>query len=587
MRSTTITTKALAVLLVGLFFAATGFAGSVAFTGAEQQVGLKIASKTAEEDDHIIIEEFSPAAPKGLGNAEINASHAYPDYSISTSGSLTSSFEPNKVTVDGSATASSAWVSPPSDAFDIHGVGCSIFRLYLSTGSLPADFHISGDIRVRMSGPVNYPEENSVYVRLSATDKSVIWEKALDGPDTDATEAMDQAMLLPAGQSYVLEAYAIGTTVATLDRPGSTSSTASFHFTVYYHSLVCPRNCPDGSSTDGTNDLAGTWYIHSLASGPVGRWWEYGQWTINGDYSFSGIINEYKKAPAEISGRFLLAPNGVATFVGAPQDPDAAILPRLHMAANKSVIAGVTTWSAGFPGTTQIMLLTRRAESYQMSDLEGTWYVHSLASGPGTPWWQHGSLTVGADGSFQGMLREYKSALEELAGRFQIDPNGVVTVKGLPDFTTGHMDSGKNVIVMVDTWTTGYPGTTELKIFTRQAKSYSTADLAGRWYRCALVSGPGAPWWEYGPIDIKADGSFDAPVQQQYNSHSDQWSGQFQVDSSGVVTIVGKPVNPYVNGYGTLHLSADKNVIAGIASWSGGSPGSSEMDVFTRIPTAE
>jgi hypothetical protein len=344
---------------------------------------------------------------------------------------------------------------------------------------------------------------------------------------------------------------------------------------------------PDGPPAYDSNDLAGTWYIHSLASGPVGRWWEYGHWTVNTDHSFSGIIQEYKKAPAAISGKFLLAPSGVATFVGAPQDPDVVIFPHLHMAANKSVIAGVATWSAGAAGTTQMILLTRRAESYQMSDLEGTWYVHSLASGPGTPWWEHGSVAVGADGSFHGMVREYKSDFQELSGQFQIDPNGVVTVKSVPDLPVGHMDSGKNVIVMVNTWTTGYPGTTELKIFTRQGKNYSTADLAGRWYRCALASGPGAPWWEYGLIDIKPDGSFDAPFQQQYNFHSDQWSGQFQVDSNGVVTIVGKAVNPYVNGYGDMHLSADKNVIAGIATWSGGSPGSSEIDVFTRIAGAD
>jgi len=348
----------------------------------------------------------------------------------------------------------------------------------------------------------------------------------------------------------------------------------------------------EGLAAYDSNDLAGAWYIHSLASGPGAPWWEYGRWTINADYSFSGIIQEYKKAPAEISGKFLLAPNGVATFVGAPQDPDAAILPHLHMAANKSVIAGVATWSAGSPGTTQMILLTRRADSYQMSDLEGTWYVHSLASGPGMPWWEHGSVTVSADGSFHGMVREYKRDLQELSGQFQIDPNGVVTLTGAPQdprengFVALHMSADKNVIAAVHTWSGGYPGTTELKIFTRQAKSYSTADLPGRWYRYALASGPGAPWWEYGPVDIKPDGSFSS-VCQEYNDDPDEISGQLKIDSNGVVTIEGKMQSPYVNGYGTMHLSADKNVIAGIASWSTGSPGSSEIDVFTRISTAE
>ena len=391
MRVTTTTTKAIAVLLVGLFFTPTGSAGSVTLAGAEQQVGLRIASKTVDEDDHTLIEEYSPFAPKGLGDAEFNVSHAYPDYSISASASLTSSFEPNKVTANGSAAASSAWVSPPSNATDVHAGSRSTFRLYLSTGSTPADLRITGNIHVHVSDPTRHPEETYVYMKLSVAGGSVIWEKSLDGRDAGAAEAVDQDVLLPAGQNYVLEALAEGATGASVEHPGSNSSTASFHVAASLNAPVSPPGCPEGSPTDGTNDLAGTWYIHSLASGPVGRWWEYGRWTISTDYSFRGVVNEYKKAPAEISGKFLLAPNGVATFVGASQDPDAAILPHLHMAANKSVIAGVTTWTAGFPGTTQMMLLTRHREVTRCQ----TWRGHgTFTRSPRVPGRPGGSMAL-------------------------------------------------------------------------------------------------------------------------------------------------------------------------------------------------
>ena len=350
---------------------------------------------------------------------------------------------------------------------------------------------------------------------------------------------------------------------------------------------------PEEGAAYDSNDLAGTWYVHSLASGPGAPWWEHGWWSIEADHSFSGFIREYKGALDPISGRFLFASNGVATFLGARQDPDAVVFPHLHMAANKSVVAGVGAWPTDSPGTAQMIVLARCGLSYQSSDLEGTWYVHSLASGPGAPWWEDGYITVIADGSFRGMVRQYKSDSKEMSGRFQIDPNGVVTIAGLPQdphadgYAVLHLSADKNVIVGVHMWSGGSPGTAEMKIFTRKGESYSTSDLAGRWYRHSIASGPGAPWSEYGPMDIGDDGSFNAPFQQQYNSTPDEWSGRFQIDSNGVVTLAGKSLNPYSNGYGVAHLSADKNVIAGIATWSSGSPGTSELMILTRMATAE
>ena len=347
-----------------------------------------------------------------------------------------------------------------------------------------------------------------------------------------------------------------------------------------------------GKSAYDSNDLEGIWYVHSLASGQGDPWWEHGHLVVNPDCSFSGVINEYKRNPYETLGQFLIAPNGVVTFIGSPKDPDVVVFPHLHMAENKYLVVGVETWSTVSPGTTQITVLTRRGESYQISDLMGTWYVHSLASGPGAPWWEHGPLVVNADGSFSGILQEYKSEPDEISGQFLIDPNGVVTIEGKPKnpYTNGycilHLTVDKNVIIGIGTWSTASPGTTELKILTRRGTNYTISDMAGRWYVYSLASGPGSPWWLYGPIGIEADGSFSGLV-QEYNDDPDEVSGQFQIDMNGVVTIEGKPQDPYANGYGVLHLSADKNVIAGVATWSSGSPGTSDITVFTRIATTD
>ena len=430
-----------------------------------------------------------------------------------------------------------------------------------------------------------HPEDNYAYVRLSVAGGPIIWETRVNGSDIQASKLIEQDLQLAAGQNYVLEAFAMTGTCNKWHSKGVYSPEASFHFTATAHAPVSPGGGSGGSSPCDTNDLAGSWYIHSLASGPGAPWWEYGHVTVGADHSFSGVVQEYKKDPCEVSGRFLLAPNGVATFVGAAHDPDVVVFPHLHMAANKSMIAGVATWSAGFPGTTQMIVMMRRGASYQIADLVGTWYVHSLASGPGAPWWEHGSLAVSADGSFTATVQPYKSEPGTISGQFQIDPNGVVTIESVPDFTIGHMSSDKNMIAMVDTWATGSPGTTELRILTRKGENYSISDLSGKWYVSSLASGAGAPWWQYGPIAIGPDGSFRGSC-QQYNYKVGEISGQFQIDADGVVTMKGKTQNPYLNGYSTLHLSADKNVIVGVSTWSTGSPGTSEMLVFTRITAA-
>jgi hypothetical protein len=340
------------------------------------------------------------------------------------------------------------------------------------------------------------------------------------------------------------------------------------------------------------DDLAGTWYVHALASGPGAPWWEYGQWTIHTDHSFAGVSYEPQEARREMSGQFLLAPNGAATFTGARQDPNVILFPHLHMAANKAALVGIGFWPSGsrnMPRTTQMTVLTRQGQGYQTVDLAGTWYVHALASGPGAPWWQYGSLLTNADGTFSGVLQEYSSIPQQALGQFQIDPNGVVTTPWLPtkpvlDFSVGHMASDKNMIVIVDTWRDGVPATTGLRILTRKGTDYRISDLAGRWYFHALAAGGDSPWspWWYGPMDVRSDGSFDAPFAVTQNSYASNWSGRFLIDSDGVVTCAGVTTNPSNPGFITMHLSADKNVMAGVRTWPGGPP-TTELMAFTRM----
>jgi len=213
--------------------------------------------------------------------------------------------------------------------------------------------------------------------------------------------------------------------------------------------------------------------------------------------------------------------------------------------------------------------------------------VHSLASGPGAPWWEYGPLSMAADGSFQGTLEEYGGNPDQIEGRIQIDPSGIVTAAGAPfdpllsGMGRGHMNADKNLVVMLATWTSDFPGTTEMRVLTRQGGSYQPSDLAGTWQVHALASGPGAPWWEYGPLTMAADGTFQGSL-IAYRSVPDEIKGRFQIDANGRVTEAGRPLDPQLNGLGQGHMIPNKNVIVMLATWATDSPGTAELRILTR-----
>jgi hypothetical protein len=133
------------------------------------------------------------------------------------------------------------------------------------------------------------------------------------------------------------------------------------------------------------------------------------------------------------------------------------------MDANKTVIVWTDTWTTGSPGTTAISVLTKTGVSYATSDLAGTWKVHSLASGPGAPWWERGTVTIASDGSFTATTTESNGGGGNPSGTLAISADGEITAGTI----LGNMDANKTVIVWTDTWTTGSPGTTEIKVLVK------------------------------------------------------------------------------------------------------------------------
>jgi hypothetical protein len=211
-----------------------------------------------------------------------------------------------------------------------------------------------------------------------------------------------------------------------------------------------------------------------------------------------GSLTKSDGSSGRLSGTLSISSDGVITCVaGSCLDPNF----ESFMDAGKSVMVGTST-AAPTGQDVLLRVFTRKAASYSMADLAGTWQVNSLASGPGAPWWERMTTTVGSKGKFISSGTENGGGVDNGGGAFSISPGGVISLviygkSGAKSHTVvGVMDAAKTVFVGTSTWDGNTdPGTADLFI---GAKSASV---------------PGAPTGVTAmPGDAQATVSFTAPA---------------------------------------------------------------------------
>jgi hypothetical protein len=174
-----------------------------------------------------------------------------------------------------------------------------------------------------------------------------------------------------------------------------------------------------------------------------------------------------------------------------------------------------------------LAVFTKGSATYATADLEGSWYLHSIAAGPEAPERTRGDLDVQADGSFNGTLVNINGEVDFISGNLNVSVEGIVDCNVcLPPFR-GALDAGKTVIVFTDTWDSD---TDELLIAVKQAQQtlYSQEDIAGPWRLSQLTSGPSAPLWVRGPVEISQSGVMFGELLDAYGETS---------PASGVITL--------------------------------------------------
>jgi len=120
----------------------------------------------------------------------------------------------------------------------------------------------------------------------------------------------------------------------------------------------------------------------------------------------------------------------------------------------------------------------------------------------------------------------------------------------------------------------------QLFVFTKQAASYSLADLAGVWQGAGLASGPGAPWWERDSLTIDPDGTFTV-FWTGSDGSSGAGTGSLSISSTGVITCVSGDCADRTT---MSFMDAGKTVAAGTRTWPDGE--TREIKIFTKDPVA-
>ena len=319
-------------------------------------------------------------------------------------------------------------------------------------------------------------------------------------------------------------------------------------------------------------DLAGTWKYNSFVSGPSAPWWERGTLTVNPDGTFTGSGKDSNGNPDSSSGAFSISSDGVVMTGGACSDN-----PLCQMDSGNAVLVCTHISS---DGGSNLTIFTKQAATYSPADLAGNWEANFLSSGP-APWMAAMTETVSPNGTFTGILTADGGTPGSVSGQISLSPTGVITcVSGdclsSPNNYAAFMGAEKTVSVGTSGAVSGQDA--QLFVFTKQAASYSMADLAGVWQGNSLASGPGAPWWERDSLTIDPDGTFTV-FWTGSDGSTGSATGILSISSDGAITCVSGDCadRSYMS-----FMDAGKTVAAGTRTWPDGA--TREINIFTKDP---
>jgi hypothetical protein len=330
------------------------------------------------------------------------------------------------------------------------------------------------------------------------------------------------------------------------------------------------RVTPSATPPASMADLEGIWNSNSIETGFSSLEWKRMTLTVasDGTFTYSQTRNDGTKDTG--SGAFWISPGGIFVTTDNPNN----VL--LQIDSGKTVLAGTDTSDSG---KTELMIFVKQAASYSLGDLAGSWGGNFLISGSTSGGSVTQSLTVKSDGTFTGTMSVAGGTPSTVSGALSISSTGESTcTSGFcvdPTYESS-MDAGKSLTVgtLGANPASPNPDAALLGVFTKQAASYSMADLAGMWQMNLLASAPDAPYWERGAVTINSDGTFTSSSTGSDGSTS-SGTGALSISSTGVIACVSGECD---KGGSTPVMSASKTVMVSTET----SNGSGRIKIFTK-----
>lgn len=349
-----------------------------------------------------------------------------------------------------------------------------------------------------------------------------------------------------------------------------------FRLVVFLSIVSLSAGCGDDSNKDsdgakGENvnysqaDLSSDWGVNALATGPAAPWWQRGTMSVQSDGSYSMATSENDGGTGDVdsdTGTIHITADGMVSDTGSTWSG--------ALDAGKTVIVGTSTWDAEDEetGSSDMTVCTKKAQTCSIEDLEGTWQVNTMASGPLISWSGSGTFEIASDATFTYSAIDNEQIDFTLTGMLDLSDDGILLL--LDDVTfEGRIDADKTVMVATLTWP---EGTSEMMVFTKKAASYSQGDLEGTWAVYSLASGLGAPYWFKATATVDAGGSFSGPatVYDGGETTSETISGDVSISADGTMDNNG-------------HMDAGKTVMSFSYNWSDEETGTTEMSIWLKL----
>ncbi|MFZ0928395.1 MAG: fibronectin type III domain-containing protein, partial [Syntrophobacteraceae bacterium] len=277
---------------------------------------------------------------------------------------------------------------------------------------------------------------------------------------------------------------------------------------------------------------AGTWNLNFIYAGADAPYWIRcsEQLDENGTSTSSCNDNNGDTLPTSTGANFLF-PYGMVPIIPGSPFPNMVC----YGSMGNTFITCMATLA---DGTTVLSTGSLQAASYSMSDIAGNWHFHYLDPGPNDPGWTEANATINSSGDYKTSSRNSNGKTSGGTGVLSLSSEGVVTCTsgGCANSLEAFMDKG--LTTMAGTATQS-GGDASIILFTKEASSYSLADLAGLWAGNQLSSDG---TWKRMNLQINPDGTgTESGVYS--DGTTDSGYGELVISPAGVVTCAANSSN--------------------------------------------